>query len=97
MNRLEFIFSAVNAIASKRHEPITEYLLAEAVRREIEAAKQELVAKMAAAGGADDKPLGIAATTSWDIFQSRMGTKQEERWVVVISRTHSPLAPTRKL
>ena len=51
MNRLQFVFSAVNAIASQRHEPITEYLLAEAVRREIEAAKQELVAKKAAAGG----------------------------------------------
>ena len=52
MNRLEFIFSAVNAIASKRHEPVTEYLLAEAVRREIESAKQEPLARIAAAGGA---------------------------------------------
>jgi hypothetical protein len=50
MNRLQFIFSAVNAIASQRHEPITEYLLAEAVRREIEAAKQEPLARIAAAG-----------------------------------------------
>jgi hypothetical protein len=50
MNRLEFIFSAVNAIASNRHEPVTEYLFAEAVRREIESAKQELRANAAAAG-----------------------------------------------
>ena len=41
MNRLEFIFSAVNAIASKRHESITEYLLVEAVQREIDTARRE--------------------------------------------------------
>ena len=41
MNRLQFIFSAVNAIASKRHEPITEYLLAQAVQREIERTRGE--------------------------------------------------------
>lgn len=41
MNRLEFIFSGVNAIASKRHEPVTEYLLAEAVQHEIECARGE--------------------------------------------------------
>jgi len=56
MNRLEFIFSAVNsavnAIACKRHEPITEYLLSEAVRHEIESAKQETLTRIAAAGGA---------------------------------------------
>ena len=52
MNRLEFIFSAINAIASKRHEPVTESLLAEAVRREIESAKQEPRAKAAAAARA---------------------------------------------
>jgi len=50
MNRLEFIFSAVNAIACKRHEPTTEYLLAEAVRHEIDSAKQEPLARIAAAG-----------------------------------------------
>ena len=52
MNRLEFIFSAVNAIASKRHEPITDDLFAEAVQREIESAKQESLRRIAAAGGA---------------------------------------------
>ena len=47
MNRLEFIFSAVNAIASKRHESITEYLLVEAVQREIEGARRERCATFA--------------------------------------------------
>jgi len=41
MKRLEFIFRAVNALASKRHEPITERFLAEAIRLEIEMARQE--------------------------------------------------------
>jgi len=41
MKRLEFIFRAVNALASKRHEPITERFLAEAIRHEIEMARQE--------------------------------------------------------
>lgn len=41
MTRLEFIFRAVNALAGKRHEPVTEYLLTEAIQREIEIAKQE--------------------------------------------------------
>ena len=41
MNRLEFIFRAANALASKRHEPITERFLAEAIRLEIERARQE--------------------------------------------------------
>jgi hypothetical protein len=52
MNHLEFIFSAVNAIAIEKNEPVTKYWLAEAVRREIESAKQELRAKAAAAGTA---------------------------------------------
>jgi hypothetical protein len=41
MSRSEFIFSAVNAIASKRHEPTTEYLLAQAVQHEIERVRGE--------------------------------------------------------
>jgi hypothetical protein len=41
MSRLEFIFSGVNAIASKRHEPTTEHLLAQAVQHEIERARGE--------------------------------------------------------
>ena len=50
MNRLEFIFRAVNALAGKRHEPITERFLAEAIRREVEMARQELRVQSAAGG-----------------------------------------------
>lgn len=42
MNRLKFIFAAVNAIASIKHEAFSECLLAEVVHREIETAKLEL-------------------------------------------------------
>jgi hypothetical protein len=42
MKRLEFIFRAVNALASKRHEPITERFLAEAIRLEVEIARREI-------------------------------------------------------
>lgn len=51
MTRLEFIFRAVNALAGKRDEPVTEYLLTEAIRREIEIAKQELRVNSAFSGG----------------------------------------------
>lgn len=53
MNRQQFIFSAVNAIACKRHDAVTEDLLAEAVRREIESAKPDLCLKAAAAGSGE--------------------------------------------
>jgi hypothetical protein len=46
MNRFEqFIFKAVNAIASRRLEASAEYLLAETVRAEIANAKRESCAK----------------------------------------------------
>ena len=48
MSRLEFIFSAVNAIASKKQGEAIEYLLVEAVYHEIENAKQERCATPAA-------------------------------------------------
>ena len=48
MSRLEFIFRAVNALAGKQHEPITEHFLAEAIRLEVEIAKQEARAPSAA-------------------------------------------------
>ena len=51
MTRLEFIFRAVNELAGKRHEPVTEYLLTEAIRREIEIAMQELRVNSASDGG----------------------------------------------
>jgi hypothetical protein len=41
MSRLEFIFTAVNAIASKKEGEAIEYLLVEAAQHEIENAKQE--------------------------------------------------------
>ena len=41
MTRLEFIFRAVNALAGKRHEPVTEYLLTETIQREIDIIKRE--------------------------------------------------------
>jgi len=50
MNRLEFIFKAVNAIASKKHDATTEYMLAQAVLQEIDAAKHDRRAKAASAG-----------------------------------------------
>ena len=50
MTRLEFIFRAVNALAGKREEPVTQYLLTEAIRREIESAKRELPMNSASAG-----------------------------------------------
>ncbi len=49
MNRLEFIFEAVNAIASKKHDETTEYMLAQAVLREIDAAKHNRRANAASA------------------------------------------------
>jgi hypothetical protein len=49
MNRLEFIFNAVNAIATKKHDAVTEYMLAQAVLQEIDTAKHER-AKAASAG-----------------------------------------------
>ena len=49
MNRLEFIFNAVNAIATKKHDAVTEYMLAQAVLQEIDTAKRER-AKAASAG-----------------------------------------------
>ena len=48
MKRLEFIFRAVNALASKRHEPITEHFLAEAIRLEVEIARHEIHVQSAA-------------------------------------------------
>ena len=51
MNRLKFIFAAVNAIASIKHEAVSERALAEVVHREIETAKLELHAKSAVEGG----------------------------------------------
>jgi hypothetical protein len=50
MNRLEFILKAVNAIASKKHDAATEYMLAQAVLQEIDTAKVERRAKAASAG-----------------------------------------------
>jgi hypothetical protein len=50
MNRLEFIFKAVNAIASKKHDRITEYMLAQAVLQEIDTMKLERCGKAASAG-----------------------------------------------
>ena len=50
MNRLEFIFSAVNTIASRKQSPMIECLLAQTVLLEIEATKQELCMKAAVAG-----------------------------------------------
>lgn len=50
MTRLEFIFRAVNALSGKREEPITQYLLTEAIRREIESARRELPTNSASAG-----------------------------------------------
>jgi hypothetical protein len=41
MNRLEFIFSAINAIASNKEGAAIEYLLAEAVQQEIKIERQE--------------------------------------------------------
>lgn len=49
MNRLEFIFNAVNAIATNKHDVVTEYMLAQAVLHEIDTAKRER-AKAASAG-----------------------------------------------
>ena len=48
MSRLEFIFSAVNAIASRKEDEGIEYLLVEAVQHEIENTKQERCATPAA-------------------------------------------------
>jgi len=48
VSRLEFIFRAVNAIASRKEDEGIEYLLVEAVQREIENAKQERCATPAA-------------------------------------------------
>ena len=50
MSRLEFIFRAVNALAGKRHEPITERFLAEAIRLEVEMARQEMRVQSSARG-----------------------------------------------
>ena len=50
VNRLEFVFKAVNAIASKKHDAVTEYMLAQAVLHEIETVKRERYAKAASAG-----------------------------------------------
>jgi hypothetical protein len=49
MSRLEFIFKAVNAIASKKHDEVTEYMLAQAVLHEIDTAKHERRARAASA------------------------------------------------
>jgi hypothetical protein len=49
--RLEFIFKTVNAIARKKYEAITEYMLAQAVLSEIDLAKNERRAKSTSAGG----------------------------------------------
>jgi hypothetical protein len=48
MNRLEFIFSAMNTIASRKQSPMIECLLAQAVFREIETLKREFRMKAAA-------------------------------------------------
>jgi hypothetical protein len=56
MNRLEFIFAALNAIASKKR-PTIECLLAHAVLREIEIVKRELRTKTAAAGSSSSMQL----------------------------------------
>ena len=48
MSRLEFIFSGVSAIASKKEGEAIECLLAEAVQYEIENARQERCAMPAA-------------------------------------------------
>ena len=50
MNRLEFIFSAVNAIASKKHDATTEYMLVQAVLQEIDTLKRKPRAEGASAG-----------------------------------------------
>lgn len=50
MTRLEFIFRAVNALSGKREEPVTQYLLTEAIRREIESAKREVPMNSASGG-----------------------------------------------
>ena len=50
MNRLEFIFAALNAIATRKQSPMIECLLAHAALREIEIVKRELRTKTAAAG-----------------------------------------------
>lgn len=50
MNRLDFIFKAVNAIASNKHDAITEYMLAQAVLQEIDTAKHERRVKAASVG-----------------------------------------------
>lgn len=40
VNRLEFIFKTVNAIASKKYDAITDYMLARAVLNEIDVTKR---------------------------------------------------------
>lgn len=50
VNRLEFIFQAVNAIASKRHDAVTEYMLAQAILHEIDTVKGERRTKAVSAG-----------------------------------------------
>jgi hypothetical protein len=57
MNRLEFIFAALNAIASKKQSPMIECLLAQAVLREIHIVKRELRMKAAAAGSSSSMQL----------------------------------------
>jgi hypothetical protein len=57
MNRLEFIFAALNAIASKKQSSMIECLLAHAVLREIEIVKREFRTKTAAAGSSSSMQL----------------------------------------
>ena len=51
MNGLEFIFKTVNEVASKKHDAITESMLARAVLNEIDVTKRERRAKSTSAGG----------------------------------------------
>lgn len=50
MNQLEFIFKAVNAIASKKHDALTEYMLAQAILLEIDTVRGERHGKAASVG-----------------------------------------------
>jgi hypothetical protein len=50
MKRLKFIFNAVNVIASKELDAVTQSILVETVLQEIDAAKRERRAKAASAG-----------------------------------------------
>lgn len=50
VNQLEFIFKAVNAIASKKHDALTEYMLAQAILLEIDTVRGGRHGKAASVG-----------------------------------------------